>query len=805
MFANLTWVGMLGSGAITLATAFALGSLVTAWRDVAKWPARFLQLSAAMFGFALTALAILFINGEFQFRYVFRHSALDHDLKFRIAGVWSGQEGSFLLWAVCSGLFLALCVARADGYQRWFAGVGSAFLAALGGILMFESPFVLNPSTVNIADGLGMPPTLMNYWVVIHPPVIFLGFGLLTSLFAWACAAMGTRNFSGYLDQIRPWSMLALTLLGVGLSMGGFWAYETLGWGGFWMWDPVENTSFVPFILVTAFIHGIFVQKARGKWHLANAIMAGAPFLAFGYGTFLTRSGFLGDTSVHSFAQMDRTALYILVGLVGTALAGFIWLSVRAARWLKSEYGSDSKEPRAPFFTKEVLYLYGNWFLIFLGLITGFGMSVPLIQSLSGQAPKVVEEPLYNTLATFAFIPIVLLMAISPILTWRKRGWSEVGTTYMNAFAASISVAGFLLLWLKWGGETVAFGPVAVKFAGQMGDLEKTTTMLFGAFQVPTTGWVVFLTTLCAFAIFTNLAKAWQMFRKHPASTGGMLTHIGVILAVAGLIVSRGLEQKVEGVVHESKTEQAFGYDVNLKGPTAMLDNRDNKIEVSFSGPNGNFVADPGLYFLPGQDGSPQPFLTPDIHSWPLYDVYTVVHPFFIDNETGEVDFGGSEPVRVLPGQSAEFNGVLLQYRGYRVEGTPGTLGAKFIADVHVTGPGVQMVANPSVQVNGPNNLDRPAVDLGRGLGLMLDGIDPADQSARLVIKYLTPAYPIEIYYKPLTGLVWWGIGILAFGGLVTAYYRRRPKALPPGPSHEQAPAAESQKERDATAHPVEV
>ncbi|MBX3114416.1 MAG: cytochrome c biogenesis protein CcsA [Fimbriimonadaceae bacterium] len=799
---SLNWLGTAGSIFILLATIFALASFVTAILNRPKLPQLFVQLSSLNFIAAFVSLIVLFVNSQFQIKYVYKHSALDHELQYKIAGAWSGQEGSFLLWAVTSGIFLSLCIRAAKGYQRQFAAVGSVFLTALGGILMFESPFFFNPNGVDISNGLGMPPSLLNYWVVIHPPTIFLGFGLLTSLFAWSVAALLSRDLETWIDQIRPWSLIGLSLLGVGLCMGGFWAYETLGWGGFWMWDPVENTSFVPWVALVAFVHGIFVQKAKKKWQLTNAILAAVPFLAFGYGTFLTRSGFLGDTSVHSFAQMNRSALYILIGLVSAALIGFIVVYRKTAKWYRAENPEQTTEKAG--WNKETFYSYGNWLLLSLGVITGFGMSVPLVQSLMQQKPKVVEEHLYNTIISFPFLPLIFLMAIAPFLTWRNKPAVEVLKGFTNVLAASIATVGFILLWLKWGGQSVQFGPAVLTFAGQAGDQTKQTSMLFGAFPMPTIPWVLFLTWLCSFTVFANLWKGAKLFNSNKASAGGMLTHIGAILAVTGLIFSRGLEQKVEGIVHESKSLEAFGYQVDLHGNTSDFVDRNNKIKLTYNKDGRSFEATPGLYFIAGADGEPQGFIWPDIHSWPLYDVYTVVQPFVIDTSNETVEFGGSEPVQVLPGQSAQFYDVLLDYHGYEVEGTVGTFGAKFITTVEVNNKGVKSTVHPYIKLLGPGEMERPVVDLGRGLGLYVDKIDAATKAVSLVIKYTTPAYPVQIFYKPLTILVWWGVGIMTLGGFISAFYRRNRKT-PLAPVGEPEVPATDQTESNATSDTLEV
>lgn len=798
---SLTWVGHIGRILIALGGLLALASVISAFRKSESWSVKFLHAATASFWGAFASLLTLFLTSQFQFRYVQRHNALDHELQYKIAGVWSGQEGSFLLWTICSALCVSLAVRNAHGYKRWFAGVSSMFLAALAGILSFESPFTLNPAGTDLSDGFGMAPSLLNYWVVIHPPTIFVGFGLLTALFAWSVAALLHRDLESWVDQARPWALVSLSFLGVGLCMGGFWAYETLGWGGFWAWDPVENTSLVPWLINAALVHGFIVQKARNKWHLTNVTLAAVPFLTFVYGTFLTRSGFLGDTSVHSFAQMDRSALWILTGLGLTALTGFLAVLFTSKKWWSSIAPPTPKVES--FWTKDTFYAYGNWMLILIAGIAAFGMSVPLIQSLRGQKPAVVQESLYNTVTAFPFLPIVLMMAVAPFLTWRKKSLKDQLGTFVNCLAATLATTGFLLLWLKWGGREVAFGNLIIGFPGRAADPEKTTELLLGQANVGTTPWVLFLFAVCSFAIFANLTKGVQLFRKNKLSSASMLTHLGVVLTVAGLIFSRGLEQKFEGVVHESKTIEAFGYQVNLIGNTSSFADRNNKIRMNFRKGPAEFIATPGLYFIPGQDGSPQEFLWPYIQSWPLYDLYVVARQFHIE-EDGALDFGGSEPTTVLPGETAQFQQTLIQYQGLQTEGTPGTFGAKFTAVLTITDADGERILKPYVKLLGPGEMERPVVDLGQGRGIYVDSINAADQAATFIIKYTTPAYPVQIFYKPLTILVWYGVGIMALGGTLGAIYRRRrPKS--PNSSGSSEPAEPKADNTDATENLVEV
>jgi cytochrome c-type biogenesis protein CcmF len=623
--------------------------------------------------------------------------------------------------------------------------------------------------------------------------------------------------------------------------MGGFWAYETLGWGGFWVWDPVENTSFVPWCALAAFTHGIIVQQARSKWHMTNVILGAAPFLLFCYGTFLTRSGFLGDTSVHSFARMDPQALGILIALIGFSFFGFIGVLVPALKWWKTAQPKVEEGYEKHVWNKSAFYGVAMWLLFAFGLVTAVGMSVPLIQSLVGQAPKVVEESLYNQVLGWFFVPAMVAIGLAPYANWRGESFRSLGSKVLNQLALAIMFTGFLLLWSKAGWQ------------GQTADPTMTTSIA-GVVTLPRLNWIAFLAFLTFFAIFSNLFKLWEMLPRARKTAGGVLTHAGVGMALLGLIVSRGLEQKKLVTVHPSKPAEAFDYQINYVGPTKGFANRNNEVKLSVSGDRGNFVAHPGLYFRPGEEG-PQETIWPHIERRPLYDLYFTLHPMVWE---------ASEPQGLTKGQQARFENFIVTYQGLRTTGVLGTDTAKFFADATVQILGDPVNVSPSLALGGGESTAQPArtpdgsslyllradmdkstivlrlssqpslpLSLAQGASIdagdlrltfksmrteqgaspdqarlvadvtveeivattkvapmmsMADGqkvrlnseyelalerIDAATKAAFFRFDYVQPAYPLEVYYKPLTWLVWFGVGIMTIGALWSSRGRR--------------------------------
>jgi cytochrome c-type biogenesis protein CcmF len=717
------------------------------------WAVRAFVAGGCGFFASFAALTALFVRDQFQYRYVFGHGAADHELKYKIAGVWSGQEGSILLWGVCTSAFLLLALRAVGPLRRLYVLAGSGILAGIAAILAFESPFrladpvggqFLVPET-----GRGMAPSLLNYWVTIHPPTIFLGFGSLAVLFAWAMASAWSRDADTWLRPIRPWAITSATLLGLGLCMGGFWAYETLGWGGFWMWDPVENTSFVPWCATAALIHGLYVQAATGRWRVGNIALAGLPFVLFGYGTFLTRSGFLGDTSVHSFAEMDRAALWLLIAMVSATLI------VHVASWIYAAGGIQGPVNRPPekgVLDRASFLSAGSWLLGAFGVCTAFGMSVPLVQSLAGQAPKVVEERLYNSVLAWFFVPIMLVMALGPFLSWRAMGFRAVLGRIANALAVSIGLVGVILLWLKH--PTLAETPDPA-----------ATSVLLLRWEVPQLPWVMFLTWLCVFTAVSALWRLGEMAARSKGGIGAMLTHFGVALTVLGLVFSRGLEQRREVVIGGKQTAEAFGYRFSADGWTTNLSDRNNRLLVTAKGKGQTYQMRPGLYFLGfDQAGDPRPMIWPAVQTTPLYDIYLVAHTITFD-ASGETPMKPGE-VRLLRAEN-----LLVRYEGLRTEGALGTADARFYAKVQVTTEEGIKTVEPMVRL-GADGLEQTPAEVG-DYSIALTRIDAATKTAYLQVRYKDPAFACEVFYKPLTLAVWLGVGIMTLGGGLAAWNRR--------------------------------
>jgi cytochrome c-type biogenesis protein CcmF len=713
--------------------------------------------SLCIFG-AMAALITLFVKNQFQFEYVFARADVHTDLKYKIAGVWSGQQGSFLLWACASALF-GLAALRGTGeYRRWYTFVFALFLGCLCGILAYETPF--HPIHDAFRDGKwfvpingqGMTPTLQNYWVVIHPPTIFLGFGALTIMFAYSVSAMLTGNLKDWIAHARPWTMVALSLLGVGLVMGGLWAYETLGWGGFWAWDPVENTSFVPWIFVAAFVHGIIVQTNKGRWHGANLWMGALPFLSFTYGTFLTRSGYLTKVSVHSFAEMDKSALKILIGFLAVAVASFVLLYlVRGRRLAKSADRVDELSG----ITREKAYGFGNLFLCLFATVVAIGMSWPVIVALAGKEAAVVEEHLYHQVLVWFFVPVMLLMAVAPFISWRTMSMGELVGRFLNVFSVSAGITGFGLLALKM-----------------------SLTLEEGAFvQFPfgiranTWVWIAFLLFLCVFVMVSSLWRIGELVKRTKTSLGGFVSHLGLAVLLAGLVVSRGLERHEKGFMRADETISLMGYSIKNEGFSGdPMTSRENKSKFKLTSADGEVIeARPGMYYFNDPSGEQKAMVWPHIQRYLSHDIYLAA---------GEpIIFAWKDPVWFKPGETKTVDGVRVTYRKMTVHGEPGQPGTAFGADLVVgvedsEGHLKESSVEPKFVVGEGPQLD--AVD--RSFMMAMTQMDVKDKSVALQLLFSAPLYQLELYYKPLVLLVWVGAGILLFGGLLTAFARRKPQ-----------------------------
>ena len=340
---------------------------------------------------AAAVLMTLILQHRFDVAYVNSYSSRDLPLHFLISTFWAGQEGSFLLWCFW-GALIGLFVWRSAKEQE--APVMIVYLATFLGIVAIlckQSPFRLLPPPAP-EDGVGLNPLLQDPWMVIHPPVMFSGFASLSVPFAFAIAALWKKRWDGWVVRAIPWALFTFLTLGTAILMGGYWAYKTLGWGGYWGWDPVENTSLVPWLCTAALVHGMFLQRAKQRHRRVNLILACLAFATILYGTFLTRSGVLADFSVHSFIDLGITGWLVAI------LLAFILLSVVmiAYRW-RAIPSLEGDEP--PLLSRSVMFILGIAAFCALAFVILLGTSAPLLTRLSGN-PSQVQTAFYNRTAT---------------------------------------------------------------------------------------------------------------------------------------------------------------------------------------------------------------------------------------------------------------------------------------------------------------------------------------------------------------------------------------------------------------------
>jgi cytochrome c-type biogenesis protein CcmF len=467
----------------------------------------------AQFAFVATAFAALtvsYVRSDFSVLNVFENSHSDRPLIYKITGVWGNHEGSMLLWVFILALFGALVAAfgrnlperlkaRVLGVQAWIAVAFELF------ILLTSNPFLRIPDAP--VEGRDLNPILQDPGLAIHPPLLYLGYVGLSISFSFAIAALiEGRIDAAWARWVRPWTLLAWMFLTLGIAMGSYWAYYTLGWGGWWFWDPVENASFMPWLTATALLHSALVMEKRDALKVWTILLAILAFSLSLIGTFLVRSGVL--TSVHAFANDPRRGVFILAILVVFIGGALVLFALRAP--VLKQGGLF-----API-SREGALVLNNVFLVCACGTVFVGTLYPLaLEAITGEKIS-VGAPFFNSTFGPLFVPILIAVPFGPLLAWKRGdllGAAQRLTAATGIAAITIAVA----IAVSPGGPVLApFGIGLALFvtAGALTEIVERT----GVLKLP-------LST--AFARATGI----------PRSTwGGMLAHIGLGLAVLGII-----------------------------------------------------------------------------------------------------------------------------------------------------------------------------------------------------------------------------------------------------------------------------
>lgn len=400
-------------------------------QQTAQWIYR---ASTGLIGIAASYLLYLLLNDQFEYAYVAGYSARELAAAYKISAFWAGQEGSFMLWLVFHAVFGLLLSSKPATPVRTMAAY-SLLQAVILIIVLIKSPFMM--LTQIPPDGNGLNPLLQDPWMVIHPPVIFLGYAALAVPFSYAIHGMLSGQHEEWLTAALPWALFALSSLGAGIFIGGYWAYKVLGWGGYWAWDPVENSSLVPWLATGALVHMLLLAKVRGSAIRQSYLLGLFSFILVLYGTFLTRSGVLSDFSTHSFADEGVGGLLGLIVLL-VAFASF-------ALYIIKYHTMPLGELYQRLDSREFILALTALVLGFFGLLVFAGMSTPLITKAFGAA-KSLGTSFYNSATLPLAMAMTAALAVGPLVKWGNSGANWRANWWLGIFFAG-GVA--LALWLK--------------------------------------------------------------------------------------------------------------------------------------------------------------------------------------------------------------------------------------------------------------------------------------------------------------------------------------------------------------------
>ncbi|MDJ0927958.1 MAG: heme lyase CcmF/NrfE family subunit [Gammaproteobacteria bacterium] len=519
--------------ALCLALAQCVLPLAGAQLDRPAWMAVAVPAASGQFVFVATAFGLLtwsFLQNDFSVLYVATHSNTQLPTLYKVAAVWGGHEGSLLLWALtlCLWTVALMVVTRslpAETNARVLGVMGLISAGFLMFILLTSNPFLrLDPIPI---DGNDLNPLLQDPAMALHPPMLYIGYVGFSVAFAFAVAAM----LSGRIDQqwarlARPWTTSAWVFLTLGIALGSWWAYYELGWGGWWFWDPVENASFMPWLVGTALIHSLAVSEKRGLFKGATLLLAIAAFSLSLLGTFLVRSGVL--VSVHAFASDPTRGLFILTFL-GLVIGGALLLYAWRAPALDRAVGFQP-------LSRETFLLINNILLSIAAGLVLFGTIAPLISEGMNLGKISVGQPYFEIAFLFPMLPLLLAVGVGMHTAWRTTSGDSLWRKLRWPGLAAV-VGGVVLPWLVYGSQSVL---TAIGVAAGL--------------------WLV---------AASLLDPVRRFFGRGPRLTHGMvgmqLAHLGLGLFVLGVTVTSSYNVETDLKIKPGETVDVAGYQVRFK------------------------------------------------------------------------------------------------------------------------------------------------------------------------------------------------------------------------------------------------
>jgi len=732
-------------GALTLwcALFFALASL---WgyarllggdetaRRFARRAYRFFALSIAL---SAVVMAVLLARRDFRVDYVFQYSGLDLPFHYQLAAFWAGQKGSFLIWLLWGSL-IGVPLLLTTGKRHEAPVMGIYTLAQLGILLILirESPFLMLDHAPT--DGQGLNPLLQDDWMVIHPPIMFVGYALAAVPFAFAMAALFKRDTKEWAARAFPWALAGFLILGSAILLGGYWAYKTLGWGGYWGWDPVENASLIPWLLGTALIHGLYLEKSRGRYRRANLVLASLVFLSVLYGTFLTRSGVLADFSVHSFVDLGISGW--LIGLMAFFVGMSVWLLATRLREVETAPNED------PVWSRGTFLVLGSIALLTAAIVVTVGTSAPLLTRFM-ENPGQVGPEFYNRVNFPLAVVVAFLLAMVPFLTWR-------GETAPRALLRKLAP-----------GAIVAFlGSAAAAGLGVHDPLHLA------------------LVALALLALASNLQTVVMRWRNAgPTAAGGYLAHVGVGIILIGFLASSAYDQSVKVTLPQGERVAVGDLSLTFQRFLGREGKLKERAEVLVERAGGDaYLAYPQIFI---NDRTRQLMVHPSVESFLLADLYLSPLEFDPGRPPSSV-----AQLELAKGQSQKLGDLEVTFQGFDM-GEKGNALAQMASGGPVTIKAVLDVRRgeaseriePIYRFRQGGDVEFPPAALPGGGRVAIGGINATEGAVRLMVEGVgaaavgSPAFlALDVTRKPLIALVWWGFYVILIGGLFAATARIR-------------------------------